>query len=379
MTVEAKRETAYIPVVCLAFERKALHNPAAGLHPDDLSAKPCEFGWPKGVEVVLSATLFEPKELEILIASLAKDHDDLGARLRTLSHAAKSQDEKVRLHGHYFAFRGVKPTVSEFVNLLSTKLISFCLSRKKIAAAQKSWEGLSDNKKMEGVVALRDQAVDLFKRAHKNTNRNGEFGEVITYLLIESVLKAPQMVAKMSLKTNRQMPVHGSDGIHFRFDAATGSLTLLWGESKCYSSVTAAMAEAVKSVAENLQDDKMAHEVFLIGEHADLSVFPDSAKEAILSFLNPYDENYNKRVDGSVILIAFDFAKFAELNDLQVAEIEPAFEKALCAELDTCAARLDVHLKKHAIKGHALDVFFLPVPSVDDLRTRFQDKIGWSA
>ena len=127
----------------------------------------------------MGGTSFDPDEIEALIASLAKDHDDLGIRMRTLSHAAKSQDEAVRLHGHYFPFRGDKPTVAEFVDLMSTKLISFCLSRKQIAAAQESWEGLPPNKHMERVVALRDKAVDLFKRAHKNTNRNGEFGEVI--------------------------------------------------------------------------------------------------------------------------------------------------------------------------------------------------------
>jgi hypothetical protein len=67
----------------------------------------------------------------------------------------------------------------------------------------------------------------------------------------------------MSLKTSSQMPVHGSDGIHFKCDAA-GNLRLLWGESKCYESITSALAEAVKSVAENLQHQKMSHELFLI-------------------------------------------------------------------------------------------------------------------
>ncbi|TXM73129.1 DUF1837 domain-containing protein [Methylobacterium sp. WL69] len=322
---------------------------------------------------------FDPAELQRILAGLTSSHDDLGVRIRTLTHTTKSGSADVRLHGHYFPFRGGKPTVEEFIELLTTKLVSFCMSRKSINAAQEKWRDLPAEKQIEKVLHLRNKAFDLFKKAQRNTNRNGEFGEVITYLLIEYVLKAPQLVAKMSLKTNRQMPIHGSDGIHVSFDPATGGLSLLWGESKCYASVTDAISEAAGSVAENLRHDKMGHELFLIEEHGDLSAFSEAAQEALMSFLNPFNENYNKRIDRSVILIAFDFKRFAAMNSLKPHEVEAAFEAALRTELDACAVRLDGHLKKHGIEHHALDVFFLPVPSVHDFRTGFQDRIGWAA
>lgn len=330
-------------------------------------------------EVGLGDDDFDPAELQRLLAALTAEHDDLGVRVRTLTHTVKSASSDVALHGHYIAFRAGSPTVEEFIDLLTTKIISFCMSRKSINDASTSWKDLSEQKKIEKVLALRNKAVDLFKRAQKNTNRNGEFGELITYLLIEYVLKAPQLVAKMSLKTNPQMPVHGSDGIHFSFDEATGGLTLLWGESKCYASVTGAISEAVKSVAENLQHGKMKQELFLIEQHGDLSAFSEAGRKAILSFLDPYDENYNKRIDRSVILIAFDFERFADMNALKPSQVVSAFEAALRAELSDCASRLDGHLKTHGIEHHALDVFFLPVPSIGDLRAGFQDKIGWAA
>lgn len=330
-------------------------------------------------EVTLGGEPFDRRELERLLAALASDHDDLGVRLRTLSHTAKSKDENVCVHAHYFAFREGKPTVQEFVELLTTKLVSFCMSRKHINEAYADWKDLSPSKQIEGAIGLRNRAFDLFKRAQKKTNRNGEFGEVIAFLLMEYVLKAPQLVAKMSLKTNREMPVHGSDGIHFKFDDASGSLTLLWGESKCYASLTDALSKAVASVFENLQDNKMSHELFLVKEHGDLSFFSKEAQDAILSFLDPYNENYNKRVDGSVILIAFDFDRFAELKGLKLVEVEPRFQDLLRAELDACVTRLDERLKDVGIERHALNVFFLPVPSVADIRSSFQDKIGWAA
>jgi hypothetical protein len=122
---------------------------------------------------------------------------------------------------------------------------------------------MKPGEQLESATKLHQQALDLFKRANKKTNRNGEFGELITYILIELVLKAPQFLAKMSLKTSSQMPIHGSDGIHVSFDSKNGNLILYWGESKCYSSIKTALKNAVKSVAENLEHKRWVTSCFL--------------------------------------------------------------------------------------------------------------------
>lgn len=311
------------------------------------------------------------------IASLAKGHDDLGARIRIVTHSVKSKDERVKLHAHFLAFREGQPTVAEFVDILSCKLVPFCLHRQHIDQIQSSWGALQPDKIQESAVRLHQQALDLFKRANKKTNRNGEFGELITYLLIESVLKAPQFVAKMSLKTNSQMPIHGSDGIHLSYSDQTGKLSLYWGESKCYASVHGAIDKAAESVAENLEQGKLAHELFLVDQYFDLAGFPGEFREAILSFLDPLDENYNKRADVSVIFIAFDFAAFAALNELNPDEVELKFSDELRAALAEYVVLLDKAFEKHGVKKHSVEVFFLPVPSVDEMRTLFQNKIGW--
>src|SRR3546814_10487872 len=66
------------------------------------------------------------------------------------------------------------------------------------------------------VSQLNQRALALFKRVRKASNRSGEAGELLLYLLTEWILGAPQIIAKMGLKTNPQMPVHGSDGVHVR-------------------------------------------------------------------------------------------------------------------------------------------------------------------
>jgi hypothetical protein len=316
--------------------------------------------------------------LEAFIAALAEGHDDLPSRIRTVTHSVKSNDDLVKIHAHFLPFRGGQPTVEEFVNLLSFKLVPFCLHRKYISGVQGKWAGLAPAKIHQSAIQLQQRAIDLFKRAHKNTNRNGEFGELIAYLLIESVLKAPQFVAKMSLKTSPQMPVHGSDGIHISYDEEAEELRLYWGESKCYSSVNAAIKNATTSVADNLQFQKMSHELFLVEQYFDQAGFPEKFREAILSFLDPYDENYNKRADVSVVLIAFDFAVYAKIKSLKPNEVEQKFVSELRAALKLYARQLDKLLKEQGVTQHNMEVLFLPLPSVDQMRSLFQDKIGWT-
>lgn len=319
-----------------------------------------------------------PVAIEEFLASLVEAHTDLSARIRLVTHSAETKAKRVALHAHYLAFREGKPTVGEFVDILYLKLIPFCLHRKHINEAQQGWSKLPPSKVQESAIRLHQKALDLFKRANKNTNRNGEFGELIAFLLIESVLKAPQFVAKMSLKTSPQMPIHGSDGIHLSYDNVSGKLKLYWGESKCYASVQQAIDNAVESIAENLQHDKMSHELFLVDQYFDLAGFPSEFREAILSFLNPFDENYNKRADVSVMFISFDFAAFAALSNVNPDDVEKEFSASLCKALEDYASRLDTALIKHGVNNHSIEVFFLPVPSVDVMRSMFQDRIGWT-
>ena len=58
---------------------------------------------------------------------------------------------------------------------------------------------------------------------------------------------APQLIAKMSLKTNPKMPVHGADGVHVRYSKADKRLLLYWGESKVHADVGAAISAGFKA------------------------------------------------------------------------------------------------------------------------------------
>ncbi|MEX2746231.1 DUF1837 domain-containing protein [Rhizobium mongolense] len=163
-------------------------------------------------------------------------------------------------------------------------LTPFALTRKEIDAVRALQSTLPFDDFLIKTTQLNDAAAKLFIKAHKATNRNGEAGELLLYLLTEWILGAPQFIAKMTLKTNSQMPVHGADGVHVRYCSETARLFLYWGESKMYGDVSAAITAAATSIAKSLQPEELDHELQLVQRNIDFTGLGSEGKEALLQF-----------------------------------------------------------------------------------------------
>jgi HamA len=138
----------------------------------------------------------------------------------------------VTLRLHFPSLRQSKPTVFELIEVILPYLVPFALPRSEVNAVDALYGKTGSEHFKLRYFQLVESAKSLFKRANEATNRNGEAGELLLYLLTEWVLGAPQLIAKMSLKTNRDMPVHGADGVHVRYSKNDNRLLLCWGESK---------------------------------------------------------------------------------------------------------------------------------------------------
>jgi hypothetical protein len=322
-------------------------------------------------------TAVETIDLESVIAAMRRDYSKLGARIRLLDHSVLCDCKGVTLRLHFPAFRQGKATVSELIDTIAFHLPAFCLSRSEIVEVDKLYGTIPVDEFKVKVSQLSESAKSLFKRASKATNRNGEAGELLLYLLTEWILAAPQLIAKMSLKTNTEMPVHGSDGVHVRFCAETSRLLLYWGESKLYGDVNQAITEAMASICEAFHPDKMKHEIELVQRNINLSGLDDISRQAILSYLDPFDEAYNERHDVITCLIGFDFEAFKTLSATDGNDAENKFTELAKAKLGEMAPKLAKAVKAAGLDGRPIEMFFFPVPSVQELRNLFQNKIGW--
>jgi hypothetical protein len=311
------------------------------------------------------------------IASLlGQDYSKLSARIRTLEHDIKCASSQVTLRLHFPAFRGATPSIGDLVDVIALYILHFALPRSQVAELQELFRTVSFEEYSLRQSQLEQEAFELFKRAQEATNRNGEAGELILYLLTEWILQAPQLLAKMCLKTNRDMPVHGADGIHVRYCQDRDMLHLYWGESKVHADVNKAISEAAASIVQALKHESVKHELGLVSRHINLTGIGPNARREILRYLDPFDEKSNQRVSVTTCLIGFDFQAFERTLAPNEAP-ESVFCQSAKAKLAALAPRISAALSGQDLSAHQIELFLFPLPSVKELRSLFQKKIGW--
>lgn len=316
-------------------------------------------------------------DLDAALAALGKDYSKLQPRIRSLTHSVNCDCDGVALHLHFPSLRQGQATVHELIEAIFLYLIPFALPRTDVMAVHNLHKTASTDDFVMRLLQLSESARSLFIRANKATNRNGEAGELLLYLLTEWVLGAPQIIAKMSLKTNPSMPVHGSDGVHVRYSKSDGKLLLYWGESKLYANVGDAIGAAATSIAKAIDPATMRHEIELVKRNIDFSGLEPSQKKALLQYLDPFDETYNERHDVITCLVGFDFDGFAAVGKGDPTKAEEDFRKLAASELSQVAPKIAAAFNGAGLNGRPIEIFLFPVPSVKSLREMFQIKIGW--
>ncbi len=309
-------------------------------------------------------------QLDLLLG----DFSPLAARIKHLDYNTDVCGERIDVRCSYIAFRDGQPTFNEFVAVLADHVISFCLPRKEIRAAQKilvNGDHVAAGRIMN---QLATKARELFIKAKKGSHRSGEAGEILLYLLTEWLLKAPQIVSKMYLKTNTQMPVHGTDGIHARYDESTQKLYLYWGESKAHGSLSSALGSALDSIFGFLTEGYHQREIDIVSAYADFDGLGMEAKEAFLRYLDPYEPASNQRVITHSCLLIFDFTP--SLSD-KPDTVEASFIVEVNKIVGAFIQSIKDLVSEKELGSQRFEFFLMPVPSVQEFRDKFQAIIGW--
>lgn len=316
-------------------------------------------------------------DLEAAFHALGKDWHSLANQLQTLDHDVTTDCSRLSLRLYYPTLRDAKATVHDLIRVVTLYLPHFCLPRAEVDALYARKASMTDMEYHAATSGVDRKARDLLMRAQKATGRSGEAGELLLYLLTEWILEAPQIVAKMSLKTNAAMPVHGSDGIHVKFLPATGQLVVYSGEAKLHAKVGDAVRSALASIVEALRPEKIDHELQLVHRDVDLSGLDDAARAEMLRFLNPMEPKSKKRLDAITCLIGFDFAGYADLEPN--ADPDAAFGSLALRQLEKTAKSFADAMSAAGLRHQTIELFLLPLPSVEELRRSFQTSIGGHA
>jgi hypothetical protein len=211
------------------------------------------------------------------------------------------------------------------------------------------------------------------KRLLRRYAKSGEPGELLLYFLLEGVLKAPQAICKMSLKTNRKEEVKGSDGVHLRWDAARNRLILYFGEAKLYKNLSSAMTAAFKSIGDFHIEGAEEHEVFLASNHFNL--LDDKVKSKVCSFLDRTASADSYELHHAC-LIGFDWAEYGDLDDPKKrSQFIADFEERYVEMGRTIHAGLQDRLKTFKYNHLTFEFFFLPFKDVQEFRDWFLNEV----
>ncbi len=267
-------------------------------------------------------------------------------------HQIKSAN-KVVLRTYSVQFSGTRYETNALVEFIISSIKKYVLSEKEI-------------KKLE------ERGIEPFLHArqyfgNKNPTTDGKYGELILYLLTEAILKVPMVVFKIPTNANDQ--IKGADGV---FCGNYNDLpAVLIGESKTWSSLSAALTDAFKSLNKlYVETDQTAlnYEYFVSKKNirADMSV---EELDYLYDCFTPGTEGYKNRVKVHPVLIMYDDDKIQEINATDNKNAEEKMKALVESKLDDHVSSItSLCAKFKDVSEVYLDFFFIPLKSVDSFR-----------
>jgi hypothetical protein len=296
---------------------------------------------------------------------------DLASLLHDVEVHTKIEGTRVTFHCHSVKIDGNgRARVADLVAAIADHILDFAVPR---SAIQEAKEILLTTKSTAPLMRLRQEAASLFT----DLANSGEGGELLLFVIAETILQLPQILCKMGLKTNRRMHIHGADGLHAGVDPESGHLLLYWGESKLHAGAVDAIRECLGSIAPMLKSSgesgEAERDMQLLSRHADLA--DDELTTAIKTYLDPRHEHFNKLEFCGLCLVGFDSAAYPA--PIQLAQQDEVLQ-AIAVDLPTWKKAIERRLGVEEVSNFAFHVICVPFPSVENFRTTLLKHLGLS-
>lgn len=305
--------------------------------------------------------------LEAALTRLARgDKTTLSALLHDVESHAVVEGTMVTAHCHCLKLDGNgRPRIADLVAGIAEHVLDYAIPRSQIREASEEFVRTKSTQKL---VRLTNEAKELFT----DLAQSGEGGELLLFILAEKILRLPQLICKMSLKTNARMHFHGADGLHAGVDSATGKLLLYWGESKIYGDITSAVRECLASVAPMLTEHSASQrDLHLLQRHADLD--DSQLEDALKKFLDPDSESFNSLEFRGLCLVGFDCDVYPQGPSTAVAS---ELAKQIAATLPTWKEHVKKRIDEESLGAFSIHFLFVPFPSAEDFRQLLRKQLG---
>lgn len=268
---------------------------------------------------------------------------------------------------HYLRFDGNgQPMVDALAECLVRHIIDYCIAARNRPANMTPQDAVRYTQEARKLFIPRPPTVD-------DPDQTGQAGELLLYFLIESVLQAAQVVAKMELKTNPRVEVHGSDGIHIRWNEAANVADIFFGEAKLHQTISSAIASALRSVDAFHAKDMRRHEFTMVTKHFKYS--DSNVRNAVADLLEAGVPGTTARIN-HVLLIGYDWSEYAMLPTKDLEQLSQIFTERYLADAPRLHEVLKAALAGFSRKHLRFEVFFLPFRQVQEFRDAFNKALG---
>lgn len=298
-------------------------------------------------------------ELNNYVSVQRKDFDSC---INVVEHNLHIESIDANLRFHYIKFNGNGvPMIKNLAEKLYEYIIDYCIASRNRCGELTNQQSLR----------LTKQARSLFRHpdvTDEMSDKTGEAGEALLFFLMEAVLGAPQLVAKMELKTNARDEVKGSDGIHIKWNDVDKLVEFFFGESKLYKSVSSALNSAFKSIDEFHNNEMYKHEFNIVTKH--FKYANNEIKDAVTDLIVSGEPGENVRINHAC-LIGYDWKGFSSLKSTKEMTLSESFLVAFRSDLPRLHKLINKKFEGFVRKELKFDVFFIPFPSVEEFRNEF--------
>lgn len=317
-----------------------------------------------------NATTIGIQAMEPLAAALGRlargTPTDLAALLHDVERHVVVDGTNITSHCHCLTLDGNgRPRVDDLVDAVAEHILDYAIPRNEYRAANEEATRTGSSQK---VVRLHTKARKLFT----DLVQSGEGGELLLFALAEKLLRLPQLICKMSLKTNSRMHFHGADGLHAGVDEKSGKLLLYWGESKIFGDVSSAVRDCLKSLAPMLNEHEASkRDLHLLQRH--INIDNQDLENALKKFLNPDDPAFNLLEFRGLCLVGFDcdaYPKGPFTTDLK------AVVSAITSTLPDWKQHVATRVNEERIAAFSMHFLFVPFPSAEEFRKKFREHLG---
>lgn len=302
------------------------------------------------------------------LTALARTGLDFAPFLTTVTTHQAVDDTRVLAHCHHVAFDGsCLPRLQDFTDYVADWVLDYVIPRRTLMEASSASEVETRLKNQR----LRRQAIETFKR----TGVSGEQGEMLLFVLAESLLRLPQLLCKMDLKTDRSMHFHGLDGIHCGPGNQPDRLAVYWCESKVHKDLDGALSEAFDGLKPFLTsagtgtDDKR-RELALLDRYMDLG--DPALQELILKSLNPNSTEFNEVSWRGICLVGFDYEYPSKPNTKSAGD----FHAEISLKFKEWTSKIKSRATHRELETFEIHVLFVPFGFCDDFRTCMLKSLG---